>query len=1197
MTLSTTTNIVRYTGNGATTVFPYTFRILAATDLEVVRRVGTVETVLTYVTDYSVSGVGNATGGSVTLTTALASGATLAIRRKPLEVQTTAIQNQSTFNAKTHERVFDRQTMIAQTHREELDRSIKVPVTVTGFSAQLPPIVAGKLMKIKDDGTGLELTDPIPGATGAQGPAGNIPQYATRAARNAAIPSPTVGMYAAIANTGAVEEYTATGWVVAIDRTRVVNVRSEGATGDGVTDDTTAIRAAITKALLTPTLPWALYFPSGVYIISGELAIKGIRGLKVFGDGAYSTQLWWTGTGGTGTMMWRLEDINQCLFADLFLRFNGQCESAFALYNNGARSGITPNNNLFTNVYVDGVSGTNLDYCWNFMFMPMTAGEGTVEILTGGIATFSQSQQNLLTNGSDLDIAGTGTVSIGQGTGTVSATAGAATFSANQTGLIANGSVIRVSGVDYTVSGLAGTTATLSGSPTFGASSFTVTSGTGAGVAVFSASQAGKIQNGSKVGVAGVTYVVSAFNGTTGATLSGAPAQAGVAFTHLFEASGLGNGLVSVTGNTITFTHPQTGNAVVGATIDIDGVGVRTITGISSATLAYIDGSATTLPDRRFTYGGTGVNAYTKFVIYARDFTSGPFGAFPAGTVFQYSSYNDQNNDLATFRSCVANQYKRAGWRIGHSQSKMHRLYDCEWQGGGGDPGNAKYGILQINGSFRAFSCNGGGNRNGETRTMGADIYLTQPHDNIIVADCDFEGSCRLLETSAGSGAAFPVIFRGTRFSADKLNVDGFMVDYKWSGPLVMEGGFYGNGSNPVPRVRVWGGAFRCVGNDWDSFTSNVTDIFDLSNMNADADVVIEQNNFADASGAYGNFQTFAANDTDPILQFGQNYRTANTALTRIRELRGFGPNLRRRIYVNDNFTILQSGGNISLQTQTTWGTTAAPIPRGSFIELVYDGVAKVWRETNRHVYAGPTNILTLVTDIEAITGAGTVIGVFDARYNVDTDRTRVWSWGDARGAAFGIKTVKGTAVNGPQWSDTNTRVVFTGAAGEYLQVRTGLSGMTSGNIGLALVGVVNTTAGQRLLGVGAVGTGGDTELGIGSGDAATMVDAYSGNRTQSSADVAGGATQALYIARRAQTGGNAELFISKDNGAEAALASYADAANTIDNFVIGGESRADLPVTLGIFEARAVVLVNGTLTAAARTVLRNWSNAQHGTP
>jgi hypothetical protein len=83
-----------------------------------------------------------------------------------------------------------------------------------------------------------------------------------------------------------------------------------------------------------------------------------------------------------------------------------------------------------------------------------------------------------------LSVATTGSISLAAtatgytraaATGTVTATAGAATFSVSQAGKIANGGKIKVGSSTYTISGFDGTTgATLSGSPTFGATAFTV---------------------------------------------------------------------------------------------------------------------------------------------------------------------------------------------------------------------------------------------------------------------------------------------------------------------------------------------------------------------------------------------------------------------------------------------------------------------------------------------------------------------------------------------------------------------------------------------------------------------------------------------------------------------------------------------------------------------------------------------------
>ena len=70
MTVSTTTSKVSYSGNGSTTAFSVGFYFLANSHLKVIVRAsdGT-ETVKTLTTDYTVSGAGNPSGGTVTMLT------------------------------------------------------------------------------------------------------------------------------------------------------------------------------------------------------------------------------------------------------------------------------------------------------------------------------------------------------------------------------------------------------------------------------------------------------------------------------------------------------------------------------------------------------------------------------------------------------------------------------------------------------------------------------------------------------------------------------------------------------------------------------------------------------------------------------------------------------------------------------------------------------------------------------------------------------------------------------------------------------------------------------------------------------------------------------------------------------------------------------------------------------------------------
>jgi len=68
----------------------------------------------------------------------------------------------------------------------------------------------------------------------------------------------------------------------------VVDVRSFGATGDGVTDDTAAIQAAIDSCYADSDSP--LYFPAGTYIINIPLVITQTR-FNIIGSSMWRTQI------------------------------------------------------------------------------------------------------------------------------------------------------------------------------------------------------------------------------------------------------------------------------------------------------------------------------------------------------------------------------------------------------------------------------------------------------------------------------------------------------------------------------------------------------------------------------------------------------------------------------------------------------------------------------------------------------------------------------------------------------------------------------------------------------------------------------------------------------------------------------------------------------------------------------------------
>jgi len=139
MTVSSTTVKNSYSGNSSTTVFAYSFKIFADSDLQVIIRSSTgAETTKTLTTHYTVSGAGDASGGNVTFTSGNtpATGQTVVIRRGVPQTQAIDYIANDPFPAESHEEGLDRATMTTQQVQEELDRSIKLSRTNTMTSTE-----------------------------------------------------------------------------------------------------------------------------------------------------------------------------------------------------------------------------------------------------------------------------------------------------------------------------------------------------------------------------------------------------------------------------------------------------------------------------------------------------------------------------------------------------------------------------------------------------------------------------------------------------------------------------------------------------------------------------------------------------------------------------------------------------------------------------------------------------------------------------------------------------------------------------------------------------------------------------------------------------------------------------------------------------------------------------------------------------
>jgi hypothetical protein len=160
-----------FTGNGATTTFPFTFKVFAASDLYVVRTDATtgIDTVLVLGTDYTVTlntNQNSSPGGSITLPTALASGFKLTATSALQYLQPTDLTNQGGFYPKVINDALDRLTIFCQQLLDQVGRSLKISIaTPAGVNTTLPAPAANKLIGWNATADNLQNMDPTTLAT------------------------------------------------------------------------------------------------------------------------------------------------------------------------------------------------------------------------------------------------------------------------------------------------------------------------------------------------------------------------------------------------------------------------------------------------------------------------------------------------------------------------------------------------------------------------------------------------------------------------------------------------------------------------------------------------------------------------------------------------------------------------------------------------------------------------------------------------------------------------------------------------------------------------------------------------------------------------------------------------------------------------------------------------------------------------
>ena len=174
MTISSTVRVAGpFIGNGTASVFPFTFKVFAAADLQVIRLIvaSGIEQQLALNADYTVilNGDQNSNpGGNITLTAgALPAGYTLTITSDISNLQPTDLTNQGGFYPEVITDSLDRATIQIQQISDIGDRTIKVPLSdgvVSGLTLPTAVQRANAFLAFDSNGDPVAVTGGTSGA-------------------------------------------------------------------------------------------------------------------------------------------------------------------------------------------------------------------------------------------------------------------------------------------------------------------------------------------------------------------------------------------------------------------------------------------------------------------------------------------------------------------------------------------------------------------------------------------------------------------------------------------------------------------------------------------------------------------------------------------------------------------------------------------------------------------------------------------------------------------------------------------------------------------------------------------------------------------------------------------------------------------------------------------------------------------------
>ncbi len=142
-TVADASSRAEFSCNGSTTTFDFTYRIIDTSDILLYHRVDSTgaQTLLTEVTDYSLSATNNdySSGGTITTVATYASGITLVAIRDIPDSQEATLSDSGVLRLAALEDAYDKLTMLIEQQQEEIDRCLKYPPSdASSISAELP---------------------------------------------------------------------------------------------------------------------------------------------------------------------------------------------------------------------------------------------------------------------------------------------------------------------------------------------------------------------------------------------------------------------------------------------------------------------------------------------------------------------------------------------------------------------------------------------------------------------------------------------------------------------------------------------------------------------------------------------------------------------------------------------------------------------------------------------------------------------------------------------------------------------------------------------------------------------------------------------------------------------------------------------------------------------------------------------------